>query len=87
MINTNTNNDIEKRSSKEVINKPNLEDVKLDNSSSGEGESQEVNIKLHLKDFSIWDVSSAAWKRIEGKYLVSIGSSSEDIKLKQLIDV
>ena len=51
------------------------------------GESQEVNIKLHLKDFSIWDVSSAAWKRIEGKYLVSIGSSSEDIKLKQLIDV
>ena len=51
------------------------------------GESLEVNIKLHLKDFSIWDVSSAAWKRIEGKYLVSIGSSSEDIKLKQLIDV
>ena len=53
MINTNTNNDIEKSSSEEVINKPNLEDVKLDNSASGEGESQEVNIP-ETSNFSNW---------------------------------
>jgi len=53
MTNINTDNNIDKNPSEEVINKASLEDVKLDPPSLDEGEKQEANVP-ETADFSNW---------------------------------
>jgi beta-glucosidase len=37
--------------------------------------------------FSIWNVASNAWKIVDGKYVVSVGSSSRDLPLQESVKV
>lgn len=46
------------------------------------GESTQVTVSFASHDFSIWDVEIHDWKPQEGVFIVLVGSSSRDIRLK-----
>ena len=50
------------------------------------GETKKITFKLEMKDLSLWDQQT---KRVvePGDFLVSVGASSEDIKLKEKFTV
>ncbi len=51
------------------------------------GESQKVTVHFTKRDLSVWDVDSHDWKFINGDYIVSVGSSSTDLKLTATMSV
>jgi len=51
------------------------------------GETKTVSFILNKADFSFWDEKNQSWTIEPGKFEIQIGSSSQDIKLKKLIEV
>jgi Fibronectin type III-like domain len=49
------------------------------------GESTVVNFDLLRKDLSYWDVVTQNWVIANGTYIVSVGSSSRDLRVQQSI--
>jgi len=49
------------------------------------GESSEVIVRLTKKDFSFWNPITKDWLAEKGAFILHIGSSSKDIKLKKEI--
>jgi len=50
------------------------------------GNSQMVSFYLSDKDLSIWDVMSHSWLKQTGTFTVYVGTSSQDLPLKQTIN-
>src|ERR1700722_9747504 len=51
------------------------------------GESREVSVAINPRELSIFDESSNAWKQLPGHYTFMVGGSSQDLPLKQEIDL
>ena len=51
------------------------------------GESKTVQIKLDKKDFSFWNPATQDWFAEEGKFILNVGSSSREIKLKKEVEL
>ncbi len=51
------------------------------------GESKTVELKLNKKDFSFWNPETKNWFAEKGKFIIHIGSSSKDIKLKKEVEL
>lgn len=51
------------------------------------GESKTVRIKLDKKDFSFWNPATRGWFAERGEFILEIGSSSRDIKLKKEVEL
>jgi len=51
------------------------------------GESKTVEIKLNKKAFSFWNPATKDWFAEKGKFIIHIGSSSQDIKLNKEIEL
>ena len=51
------------------------------------GESKTVEIKLNKKVFSFWNPSTKDWFAEKGKFIIHVGSSSQDIKLEREIEL
>jgi len=51
------------------------------------GANQMVTFTLSDKSLSIWDVGSHSWKMQTGTFTVYVGTSSQDLPLKQIISV
>jgi len=47
------------------------------------GANQKVSFTLSDKSLSIWDVASHSWKMQTGTFTVNVGTSSQDLPLKQ----
>jgi len=47
------------------------------------GAAQKVTFSLTDRDLSIWDVASHSWKVAPGTFTVNVGTSSQDLPLKQ----
>jgi len=50
------------------------------------GGTQEVKFTLNDNSLSIWDVTSHSWKVQSGTFTVYVGTSSEDLPLKQTVN-
>jgi beta-glucosidase len=50
------------------------------------GDSTTVEIKLNKKAFSFWNPATKNWIEEKGKFIIHIGSSSQDIKLNKEIE-
>ena len=50
-------------------------------------ETKKIEICLDLRNFSTWDVKTHQWQVKKGKYEILIGSSSNDIRLKDHINL
>lgn len=46
------------------------------------GASRNLEFNLGIKDFSFWNIDTKNWDVKAGKYVVGIGSSSQDIRQK-----
>ncbi len=51
------------------------------------GESKNVTLKLHKADFSFWNPQTSGWFVEKGKFVIHVGSSSTDIRLKKDIEL
>ena len=51
------------------------------------GESKTVEIILNKKDFSFWNTATKDWFAEKGKFIINVGSSSQDIKLTKQIEL
>jgi beta-glucosidase len=51
------------------------------------GENKTIQIKLGKKDFSFWNPQTKSWFAEKGKFIIQIGSSSQDIKLIKEIEL
>lgn len=51
------------------------------------GENKIIQIKLGKKDFSFWNPQAKNWLAEKGKFIIQIGSSSQDIKLIKEIEL
>jgi beta-glucosidase len=51
------------------------------------GESKTIQLKLDKKDFSFWNPEIKDWYAEKGKFILNIGSSSKDIKLKKEVEL
>ena len=51
------------------------------------GESKTIELKLSKKDFSFWDTKIHNWFAEKGKFILNVGSSSDDIRLKKEIEL
>ena len=51
------------------------------------GQSKTVLLKLDKKDFSFWNPETKGWFAERGKFIIYIGSSSKDIRLKKEIEL
>jgi len=47
------------------------------------GKSETISFTLSNRDLSIWDVRSHSWQYVTGEYTVHVGTSSQDLTLKQ----
>ena len=50
------------------------------------GQSKTVKLKLDKRNFSYWDIISKSWRLKENEYEILIGSSSENIHLREKIN-
>jgi beta-glucosidase len=53
----------------------------------GPGDKKEVELKLDRKDFSFWNPQTKDWFAEKGKFIIHVGSSSQDIKLLKEIEL
>ena len=51
------------------------------------GETKKIEICLDSRNFSTWDIESRQWQVKKGKFEILIGSSSNDIRLKDHINL
>ena len=51
------------------------------------GESKVIQLKLDKKDFSFWNPLTKSWYAEKGEFILNIGSSSKDIKLKKEVEL
>ena len=51
------------------------------------GASTTVTFHLTARSLSIWDVSTHAWAKQSGKFIVHVGASSRDIRLVTVLSV
>jgi beta-glucosidase len=51
------------------------------------GQSETVLLKLDKKDFSFWNPETRDWFAEKGKFIIHVGSSSRDIRLKKEIEL
>jgi len=51
------------------------------------GQAQTVGLTLDPRAFAVWDTSRHAWVVPGGKYTVSVGSSSRDIRLQTTVNL
>jgi beta-glucosidase len=51
------------------------------------GESKEVSLTINPRELSIFDESSDGWKQLPGHYTFMVGGSSQDLPLKQEINL
>ena len=51
------------------------------------GEIEKIEICLDSKSFSTWDIKNHQWEIKKGMFNILIGSSSNDIKLKDSINL
>jgi beta-glucosidase len=51
------------------------------------GESKQATLSLDRKSFAYFDSRTSQWRTDSGKYVISIGGSSRDLRLKQSIEV
>lgn len=49
------------------------------------GASEKVTFTLTDRDLSIWDVSTHSWTVVSGTFTVNVGTSSQDLPLKQTV--
>ena len=50
------------------------------------GQTKKVKLKLNKRNFSYWDKTSKSWRLKENEYEILIGSSSENIHLREKIN-
>ncbi len=50
------------------------------------GQTKKVKLKLNKRNFSYWDITSKSWRLKENEYEILIGSSSENIHLREKIN-
>jgi beta-glucosidase len=53
----------------------------------GAGQSKTVLLKLDKKDFSFWNPETHGWFAEKGKFIIYVGSSSKDVRLKKEIEL
>ena len=51
------------------------------------GQTKLVTLELDERNFSYWDINSKNWKLKEGEYEILIGSSSENIHLREKLSL
>ena len=51
------------------------------------GESKEVEVELDSRSFAFYNVEINDWHVLSGDYVISVGASSQDIRLKQTVKV
>ena len=51
------------------------------------GETKKIEICLDSRNFSTWDIETRQWQVKKGKFEILIGSSSNDIRLKDHINL
>jgi beta-glucosidase len=51
------------------------------------GQSTTVQLRLDKKDFSFWNPETKDWYAEKGKFIIHIGSSSKDIRLKKEVEL
>lgn len=51
------------------------------------GESKEVTVEINPKYLSIFDVEKNEWQMISGEYTFMVGGSSQDLPLKQALEI
>jgi beta-glucosidase len=51
------------------------------------GDNKRIQIKLNKKDFSFWNPKTKDWFAEKGKFIIQVGSSSQDIKLIKEIEL
>ncbi len=51
------------------------------------GESKQVSVAINPRELSIFDESSNGWKQLPGHYTFMVGGSSQDLPLKQEINL
>ena len=51
------------------------------------GESKEVTFKLDRRSFAYWNTDTGDWYAPSGKYIISVGASSRDIRATTEVDV
>ena len=51
------------------------------------GEAKEVTFKLDKRSFAFWNVDIGDWYAASGKYIISVGASSRDLRASVEVDV
>jgi beta-glucosidase len=51
------------------------------------GESTRVTFELDDRDFAYWDVAASAWRLEGGEFVIEVGASSRDIRLRTSIEL
>jgi beta-glucosidase len=51
------------------------------------GQITNVQIELTMKEFSFWNPKTKDWFAEKGKFIISVGSSSKDIKLQESVEL
>ena len=51
------------------------------------GEAKEVTFKLDKRSFAFWNVDIGDWYAASGKYIISVGASSRDLRASAEVDV
>jgi beta-glucosidase len=51
------------------------------------GERAEVEFEVPLRDLGFWDVARGAWRVAPGAYELLVGASSEDVRLREVVDL
>jgi beta-glucosidase len=51
------------------------------------GESKQTNLSLDRRSFSYFDSRTGHWKADPGRYEISVGASSRDLRIKQSLDL
>lgn len=75
----------------EAAGEPGKRLVGFDRIELAPGETRDVEIAIESSasnhPFSIWDVNADAWTIVDGTYLMSVGSSSRDLRLSDPIQI
>lgn len=51
------------------------------------GQTKTVSLRLDRRDFSFWNPDTKGWFAEKGKFVIYVGASSRDIRLKKEIDL
>ncbi len=70
-----------------TLKRPNKQLVGFKRITLDKDETKNVSFKVSKEEFKYWDVNNKNWKFNPGEFDFKIGSSSEDIRLNQVIDI